>query len=52
MVVQDRGHHTGARGDVLHLRGCVAAFGEDLHCGVEDADAPFLGRYPLSCHTE
>ena len=52
MVVQDRGHHTGARGDVLHLRGCVAPLGEDLHCGVEDADAPFLGRYPLSCHTE
>ena len=30
----------------------VAPLGEDLHRGVEDADAPFLGRYPLSCHTE
>jgi hypothetical protein len=27
-------------------------FGEHLDGRVEDANAPLLGRYPPSCHTE
>ena len=51
MVIQHRGHDTGARRDVLHLR-LIAVFGEYLDGRVEDANAPLLGRYPPSCHTE
>ena len=42
MVVEDRGHDTGARRDVLHLRRGEAALGEHFHRRVEDADPSLL----------
>src|SRR5215207_3438687 len=52
MVIQDRRHDTGARGDVLHLRLGETAFRKHLHGRVEDAGPPLCRRYPLPCHTE
>ena len=52
MVVEDRWHDTGARGDVLHLGLGESVLGERFDGRVEDAGPPLFGRYPRSCHTE
>ena len=52
MVVEDRWHDTGARGDVLHLRLGESVLGERFDSRVEDAGPSLCCRYPRPCHTE
>jgi len=52
MVVENRWHDTGARGDVLHLRLGESVLGERFDSRVEDAGPSLRCRYPRPCHTE